>query len=48
MRTPEDPLPVEAIWRAADLTRAYLVQDREQVSACLTGLDRALLDRVFA
>ncbi|MFJ3088294.1 hypothetical protein [Streptomyces sp. NPDC086838] len=48
MRTPEDPLPVEVIRRAVDLTRAYRVQDREQVSACLTGLDTALLDRVFA
>ncbi|MET7344639.1 hypothetical protein [Streptomyces sp. NPDC005547] len=48
MTTPDDPLLVEAIWRAGDLTRAYLVQDCEQVSACLTGLDTAVLDRVLA
>ncbi|WP_018569208.1 hypothetical protein [Streptomyces sp. PsTaAH-124] len=46
MTQPSDPLLVETIWRAADLTRAYLAQDRARVAACLVGLDSGLLDRV--
>jgi hypothetical protein len=43
----DDPLLVDAIWRASDLTRAYLDQDRAQVAACLTGLDTDRLERVL-
>ncbi|OSZ59272.1 hypothetical protein OQI_17045 [Streptomyces pharetrae CZA14] len=43
----DDPWLIDAIWRAADLTRAYLVQDRIQVATCLTGLDTTRLERVL-
>lgn len=36
------------MWRAIDLTRAYLAQDRAQVEACLTGLDADRLELVLA
>ncbi|AXK36578.1 hypothetical protein DVA86_32390 [Streptomyces armeniacus] len=39
MTRTDDPRFVEAMWRAADLTRAYLAQDSAHVAACLTGLD---------
>ncbi|WP_406186189.1 hypothetical protein [Streptomyces sp. NBC_01006] len=43
----DDPWLIDAIWRAADLTRAYLVQDRVQVATCLAGLDTSQLERVL-
>ncbi|MGS2591113.1 hypothetical protein [Streptomyces hebeiensis] len=43
-----DPRVVEAMWRATDLTRAYLAQDRVQVAACLTDLDTDRLEHVLA
>nr|BFD88369.1 hypothetical protein StreXyl84_77700 [Streptomyces sp. Xyl84] len=46
MTNPSDPLLVDAMWRAADLTRAYLAQDRARVADCLTGLDTGLLERI--
>ncbi|WP_445520931.1 hypothetical protein [Streptomyces sp. NEAU-174] len=48
MTEPDDPRLIDAMWRAADLTRAYLVQDRVQVATCLTGLDTSRLERVLA
>lgn len=39
MTEPDDPWLIDAIWRAADLTRAYLVQDRVQVATYLTDLE---------
>jgi hypothetical protein len=41
-----DPQLVDAMWRAADLRRAYLAQDRDKVAACLTGLDDSQIERV--
>lgn len=35
----EDPRLIDAMWHAADLTRAYLGQDRAGIAACLAGLD---------
>lgn len=46
MTHPSDPLLVDAMWRAADLTRAYLAQDRARVASCLTNLDTGLLERI--
>ncbi|WP_031045616.1 hypothetical protein [Streptomyces sp. NRRL F-5650] len=46
MTHPSDPLLVDAMWRAADLTRAYLAQDRSQIAACLRDLDTSLLERI--
>ncbi|CAM5307181.1 hypothetical protein [Streptomyces abikoensis] len=43
-----DPRLVDAMWRAADLTRAYLDHDRAQVSACLANLDTDRLKHVLA
>ncbi|AWZ08362.1 MULTISPECIES: hypothetical protein [unclassified Streptomyces] len=43
-----DPWMVDAVWRATDLTRAYLSQNRLQVEACLSGLDTGRLERVRA
>lgn len=48
MSKPDDPYLIEAIWRAADLTRAYLVRNRAQVAACLSGLDANQMERVLA
>jgi hypothetical protein len=48
MTAPDDPWMVDAIWRATDLTRAYLDRDRALVAACLTGLDTARLERVLS
>ncbi|WP_405421451.1 hypothetical protein [Streptomyces erythrochromogenes] len=42
-----DPCLVDAMWRAADLTRAYLAQNQAQVEACLAGLDTSQLERVL-
>lgn len=39
---------VDAVWRAADLTRAYLAQDRARVADGLTDLDTGRLERVLA
>ncbi|MCY0935944.1 hypothetical protein [Streptomyces sp. H34-S4] len=44
----DDPWLVDAMWRATDLTRAYLSQNRAQVEACLAGLDTGRLERVLA
>lgn len=38
---------VDAMWRSADLTRAYLVRDRARVAAVLAGLDDDGLDHVL-
>ncbi|WJV51745.1 hypothetical protein [Streptomyces flavofungini] len=45
--TKNDPWLIEAIWRSADLTQAYLVQDRVQVAVCLEGMDTVRLERVL-
>ncbi len=47
MAETDDPWLIDAMWRAADLTRAYLDQDRAQVAACLMGLDTDRLERVL-
>jgi hypothetical protein len=47
MTNPDDPWVADAMWRAADLTRAYLAQDRARVAACLTDLPSDLLERVL-
>uniref|UniRef100_A0AAU2K008 DUF664 domain-containing protein n=1 Tax=Streptomyces sp. NBC_00049 TaxID=2903617 RepID=A0AAU2K008_9ACTN len=44
----EDSWLVDAIWRATDLTRAYLSQNRIQVETCLAGLGTGRLERVLA
>jgi hypothetical protein len=36
------------MWRAVDVTRAYLARDRAGVAACLTGLDTGRLEYVLA
>ncbi|MFI2215184.1 hypothetical protein ACH47A_36430, partial [Streptomyces sp. NPDC020141] len=38
---------VDAIWRASDLTRAYLGRDSAQVTGCIAGLDTGRLERVL-
>lgn len=43
-----DAQTVESMWRAADLTRAYLAQDRAVVQECLAGVDTDALDHVLA
>ncbi|MFD7667813.1 hypothetical protein [Streptomyces sp. NPDC059788] len=43
----DDPWMVDAVWRASDLTRAYLTQDRARVAGCLAGLDTGRLERVL-
>ncbi|MFE4664537.1 hypothetical protein ACFRI7_11775 [Streptomyces sp. NPDC056716] len=43
----DDPWLIDAIWRAVDLKRAYLIPDRVQVAACLAGLDSSRLERVL-
>ncbi|WP_329404380.1 hypothetical protein [Streptomyces melanogenes] len=48
MTEPDDPRLVDAMWRATDLTRAYLAQDRSRVAACLVGLDMERLECVVA
>lgn len=48
MTQTDDPWLVDAMWRAADLTRAYLAQDRVRVADCLTGLDTGRLECVLA
>ncbi|MFD9598598.1 hypothetical protein ACFWA9_38350 [Kitasatospora sp. NPDC059973] len=47
MTTVDDQL-VDATWRAADLTRAYLMRDRAAVESCLAGLDADRLEWVLA
>ncbi|MEU2730611.1 hypothetical protein ABZ650_23140 [Streptomyces griseoviridis] len=47
MTEPDDPWLIDAMWRAADLTRAYLAQDRGQVVTVLTDPDTGLLERVL-
>ncbi|MEU1129544.1 hypothetical protein ABZ383_06705 [Streptomyces sp. NPDC005900] len=47
MTETEDLPLVHAMWRAADLTRAYLSHDRGQVARCLAGLDIPQLERVL-
>jgi acyl-coenzyme A synthetase/AMP-(fatty) acid ligase len=47
MRTAEDPWIVDAMWRANDLTRAYLARDRARVAACIVGLGGDRLERVL-
>ncbi|MFB6791742.1 hypothetical protein ACFCWT_34320 [Streptomyces olivaceus] len=42
-----DPQLVNAMWRAVDLTRAYLAQDRDKVAACLKGLDTSQMEQIF-
>jgi hypothetical protein len=44
----DDPQLIEAMWRAADLTRAYLAQDPTQVAGCLTGLDTDQVEHFLA
>lgn len=44
----DDPWLVDAMWRATDLTRAYLSQNRAHVEACLAGLDTGRMERVLA
>ncbi|WP_405021344.1 hypothetical protein [Kitasatospora sp. NBC_00070] len=39
---------VAAMWRAADLTRAYLTEDRAAVGKCLAGVEADGLDRLLA
>ncbi|MFK8906224.1 hypothetical protein [Streptomyces sp. YS-3] len=48
MASGNDPQRVEAMWRAADLARSYLTQDRARIAACLTGLESDQLERVLA
>ncbi|MEV0226228.1 hypothetical protein [Streptomyces sp. NPDC050704] len=47
MAETNDLWPIEAMWRAADLTRAYLAQDPARVADCLTGLDTEWLERAL-
>lgn len=47
MTDTDDPWLVDAMWRATDLTRAYLTPDRARVAACLTELAGDRLDRVL-
>lgn len=47
MTESDDPWLVDAMWRAADLTRAYLCQDRAQVADRLKDLDTDRLERVL-
>ncbi|MDX3855608.1 hypothetical protein [Streptomyces sp. AK02-01A] len=44
MENADDPW-IDAMWRAADLTRAYLARDR--VAACIAGLDIDRLEGVL-
>ncbi|MFI9833795.1 hypothetical protein ACIHIX_39620 [Streptomyces sp. NPDC051913] len=37
----------EGMWRATDLTRAYLDQDRVRVGACLDGLDSVQVEHLL-
>lgn len=46
--TPPDEQMLTAVWRAMDLTRAYLTEDRAQVAECLTGVDSSDLEGVMA
>ncbi|MYS40165.1 hypothetical protein GTY23_02640 [Streptomyces sp. SID5998] len=46
MTQQRDPQLVDAMWRAADLKRAYLTQDRGKVAACLKGLDTSQMELV--
>ncbi|MFE1961008.1 hypothetical protein [Streptomyces sp. NPDC059479] len=39
MTIEDNPWLVDAVWRAADLTQAYLAQDCARVAAGLTNLD---------
>ncbi|MEV6549202.1 hypothetical protein AB0M57_10875 [Streptomyces sp. NPDC051597] len=48
MASRDDPQLVEAMWRAADLVRFYLTQDRARIAACLTGMESDQLERVMA
>ncbi|MFC8454419.1 hypothetical protein [Kitasatospora sp. NPDC057223] len=43
-----DRVTVDAIWRAADLTRAYLARERAVVEGILAGVDGGVLDGVLA
>ncbi|MEV6730684.1 hypothetical protein [Streptomyces sp. NPDC051364] len=44
----DDPWLVDAMWRATDLTRAYLSQNRAHVERCLADLDTGRMERVLA
>lgn len=46
MTQTSDPQLVDAMWRAADLTRAYLVRDRGWIATCLSGLGDARIQRI--
>ena len=43
----DDLWRVDAMWRATDLTRAYLAQDRARVAACLADLNTDQLNHVL-
>ncbi|AEW92990.1 MULTISPECIES: hypothetical protein [Streptomycetaceae] len=47
MTNPDDPQLIEVMWRATDLTRAYLAQDRTSVTACVADLDTERLERIL-
>lgn len=44
----DDPWLVDAMWRATDLTRAYLSQNRAHIEGCLADLDFGRMERVLA
>ncbi|MFJ7589513.1 hypothetical protein ACIQZO_19455 [Streptomyces sp. NPDC097617] len=48
MAETDDSWLVDAVWRATDLTRAYLAQDRAQIEACLAGLSSGRMELVLA
>ena len=43
-----DRVTVDAMWRATDLTRAYLARERAVVEGVLAGVDADVLDGVLA
>ncbi|MER7998361.1 hypothetical protein [Streptomyces sp. NPDC095613] len=47
MTETDDLWLVDSMWRAADLKRAYLTQDRAGIAACLADLDTGQLERVL-
>ncbi|WP_381805355.1 hypothetical protein [Streptomyces niveus] len=48
MTQPDAPCLIDAMWRATDLTRAYLTEDRAQVAGCLAALGTDRLEQVLA
>ncbi|MFC8449143.1 hypothetical protein [Kitasatospora sp. NPDC057223] len=48
MTDAEDRATVDAMWRAADLTRAYLAEDRAMVEKILAEVDTDALDSILA